>query len=365
MIDLAGTAERACQLSLEQLRGVEGLGAAKARDVYASLHASAATADEELSRAADLGVGLLCAEDESYPAALHSIHDPPAVLYVRGTLEPRDLNAVAVVGSRKCSHYGREQADRFSALLAGAGYTVISGGARGVDSAAHRGALAHPHGRTIAVLGCGVDVAYPPENEAFFKEIATRGAILSEFPLGTPPNRENFPRRNRIVAAMSRGVLIIEADVRSGALITARLAADDYGKPVMALPGRLDNPLSAGPHQLIRDGATLVTSLEDIVCELSPVTAAAIQTDLFIGGDPVEDAALAPSPKPEAAPAISLSDRQRSILASVESAPTAVDQIIERTGLDASSVLQELTLMSLRGLLKRVDGQSYARVGRN
>ncbi len=209
--------------------------------------------------------------DEQYPAMLRSIPDPPAVLYLRGELQPRDLHALAIVGSRKCSYYGREQAERFAAILSAAGMTVISGGARGIDSAAHRGAISHPEGRTIAVLGSGVDVPYPPENEKLFEQIAGgRGAVLSEYPLGAPPVAENFPRRNRIVSGMSRGVLVVEADVRSGALITARQANEEQGRTVFALPGRVDNALSVGPHQLIRDGAILVTQLSDILDDLTP-----------------------------------------------------------------------------------------------
>src|SRR5690606_27078295 len=233
--------------------------------IQAALRRAADAAAHELEQARALGVTLLSLEDADYPPLLREIPNPPLVLYMKGDLQPRDLNAVAIVGSRKCSHYGREQAERFGSLLAGAGVTVISGGARGVDSAAHRGAIRHPDGRTIAVLGCGIDITYPPENQSLFEQIAARGAVISEYPIGTQPLAENFPRRNRIVSGMSRGVLVIEADTRSGALITARQAADDHNRPVMAIPGRVDNPLSAGPHALIRDGATLVTSLEDIL----------------------------------------------------------------------------------------------------
>jgi DNA protecting protein DprA len=237
--------------------------------------------DDELAKCTELAVALLCPDDDAYPALLKEIPDPPAVLYVRGAFEPRDLNAVAIVGSRKCSYYGREQAERFAALLAGAGFSVISGGARGIDSAAHRGAMSHAHGRTIAVLGSGIDVPYPPENAPLFEEIAKRGAVVSEYPLGTPPLKDNFPRRNRIVSGMSRGVLVIEADIKSGALITARQACDDHSRPVFALPGRVDNALSDGPHLLIRDGAVLTTKLEDIIENLGPLPHGASEPTLF------------------------------------------------------------------------------------
>jgi DNA processing protein len=271
LIEHYGSAEAACEAGNDMAR-IEGITKIKADGIARSKAAARATAELELQKASAMGVTLLSPDDQDYPMLLRSISDPPCVLYVRGDLQPRDLNAVAIVGSRKCSLYGREQAERFGALLAGAGFTVVSGGARGIDSAAHRGALSHPHGRTLVVLGCGVDVVYPPENTELFNQIATgKGAIISEFPLGSPPLAENFPRRNRIISGLSRGVLVTEAADRSGALITARLACDDHGRPVFAIPGRVDNPLSAGPHRLVRDGAILTTCLQDIVDELGPL----------------------------------------------------------------------------------------------
>src|SRR5206468_5022558 len=290
---------------------------AKSQKIYSSIRAAGAMAEAELIKARELGVRIICPEDEVYPVLLRSIPDPPAVLYVKGTLEPRDLNGFALVGSRRCSYYGREQAERFAALLAGAGFTVISGGARGVDSAAHRGAMQHPHGRTIAVLGCGVDTVYPPENKSLFDDIAKRGAVISEYPLGTPPLAENFPRRNRIVSGLSRGVLVIEADIRSGALITARQACDDHQRPVLTLPGRVDNAMSAGPHKLIRDGAALVTCLEDILDGLGPVPHGATQVSLF------EDLGETDA-KPQADEVeipVALSDQQRNIVAQLGEDP--------------------------------------------
>jgi DNA processing protein len=308
-------------------------------------------------------VGLVCRDDPEYPALLKHIPDPPAVLYVRGSLQPRDLNAVAIVGSRRCSYYGREQSERFAALLAGAGVTVISGGARGIDSAAHRGAMSHPQGRTIAVMGGGVDVPYPPENDKLFEQIAERGAVMSEYPMGTPPLAENFPRRNRIVSGLSRGVLVIEADIRSGALITARQACDDHGRPVMALPGRVDNAMSAGPHKLIREGATLATSLEDIIDALGPFPHDILQPELFAPSAPLASETSA-EPVPQETPertTVDLSEPQREILLKMGEDHVDVDAIIERTALPAHQVLKELTFLSLKGVVRRVEGQTFVK----
>ena len=353
MIDAAGSAESAAQMTRRELAQVEGIGLAKAQAVADSLKVAEAEAILQLSKASEFGARIICPDDDVWPVLLKELPAPPLVLFVMGTLEPRDLNSFAIVGSRRCSHYGREQAERFAALLAGAGFTVISGGARGVDSAAHRGAMIHPQGRTIAVLGSGLDVPYPPENKPLFDQIETRGALISEFPFGTPPNAENFPRRNRIVSGLSRGVLVIEADERSGALITARLANEEHGRPVFALPGRVDNQMAAGPHQLIRDGATLVTKLEDIISALDPLPDHVHQPQLF-------DAATTDE-KPAVAQA-NLSDRQQLILSQIGKDPSAVDDIIDRTNLPAPAVLQELTFLTLRGLLKRAEGQSYVKV---
>ena len=359
LIETFGSAERAVGASIAELRGIEGIGAAKSQKIYSSLRATAGAAETELARARDGGTQLICPDDGAYPLLLRSIPDPPAVLYVKGTLEPRDLNAFALVGSRKCSYYGREQAERFAALLAGAGFTVISGGARGGDSSAHRGAMQHPAGRTIAVLGCGVDRVYPPENEQLFEQVTKRGAVISEYPLGTPPLAENFPRRNRIVSGMSRGVLVIEADERSGALITARQAADDHNRPVFALPGRVDNALSAGPHKLLRDGAILAANLEDLLQGLGPLPEAANDVALVEVAVAMDDERPATTTAP--APGSNVSERQSQILAVMGSEPMNIDLLVDRAALPAHVILQEMTLLTLGGRVKRVDGQTFVR----
>ncbi|HEX8912313.1 MAG TPA: DNA-processing protein DprA [Humisphaera sp.] len=382
LIEAAGSAEAACAAGAVLLREVEGFGRVKADGIASSLRESAGLVNAELDRAARAGAAVLCPDDEAYPLLLRTIPDPPLVLYVRGAFEPRDLHAVAIVGSRKCSVYGREQAERFGSLLAGAGVSVISGGARGIDSSAHRGALGRPGGRTVAVLGSGVDVAYPPENKGLFAAIAQNGcgAVVSEYPMGSPPVAENFPRRNRIVSGMSRGVIVIEADERSGALITARQACDDHGRPVFAVPGRVDNPLSRGPHKLIREGAVLCAGIEDVMDNLGPLPDGAYLPDVVVqemraegGGfgvakpqtaglfDPEATARPAPSSSPSPAPAQGppLSARQQSIVGAMGLDACGVDVIVERTNLPPHEVLQELTMLSLRAVVKRVDGQTF------
>jgi DNA processing protein len=197
-----------------------------------------------------------------------------------------------------------------------------------------------------------VDVVYPPENTELFKQIAAgKGAIISEFPLGTPPIPENFPRRNRIISGLSRGVLVTEAADRSGALITARLACDDHGRPVFAIPGRVDNPLSAGPHRLVRDGAILTTCLQDIIDELGPLPHEAMEESVISS----VDSPAAPTAVPD------LTEPQTLILSCLHKDPMIVDQIIEQTSLPAHAVLQEMTMLTLKGLVRRVEGQAFVR----
>lgn len=354
IIEKAGSVQSACDATGSFLKQIEGIGTIKADRLAEAIRIAGIKARDEIEKARSKRIHLVTPDQECYPHLLQSIPDPPLVLYLNGTLEPRDLNSIGMVGSRRCSQYGREQAERFSRIFAQNGFTVISGGARGVDSACHRGALSVPRGRTIAVVGSGLDVPYPPENVELFATIRQRGAVLSEFPLGTAPLAENFPRRNRIVSGLSRGVLVIEADERSGALITARQAADEHNRLVMAIPGRVDNPLSAGPHQLIRQGAVLVTRPEHVFEALGPLNASIPETPLFETPQPEHFQAPAPKSIPEG-----LSELQQKILQTLNHEPQHVDVIAQTTEIDISSVLRELMLLTLRGRVKRVDGQQY------
>lgn len=364
------------------LRSIDGIRSAKAETILNSLRAAREEAQCEIERCESMGVSIITWDDAGYPTMLRQVPAAPIVIWVRGLLEPRDLHAIAIVGSRKCTIYGREQAERFGSGLAGVGVTVVSGGARGVDTHAHKGAMLANEGRTIAVLGCGVDVAYPPENKRLLDDVASRGAVVSDFPLGTPPLAENFPRRNRIISGLSRGVLVIEADLRSGSLITARYAADDHNRPVFAIPGRIDNPLSAGPHKLIRDGAILVETLADVLDNLGPLPDHvqsstgdhdATLFDIHLGDEtPIASIdANADRSSHMASHKAShkasnnvdvpgLTPRQQKILSVIDD-PIDADSIVERTGLDAGLILGELTMLSIRGAVQRSPDGKYSR----
>jgi DNA processing protein len=222
----------------------------------------------ELNQIEKHSVSVLNYRDREYPRKLLAIYDPPPVLYVRGTIEPGDDRAVAIVGSRMATHHGKMFTEQLARDLAVRGVTVVSGMARGIDSAAHRGALLG-RGRTIAVLGCGVDVPYPAENRGLMGEIIARGAVISEFPMSTKPLSANFPRRNRIISGLAEGVVVVEATRQSGSLITANYALDQ-GREVFAVPGNVRLPNSQGSNRLLKDGAKLVERVEDVLEELRP-----------------------------------------------------------------------------------------------
>lgn len=393
-----GSPEAVFRASPASLAAIDGIGTMRMKN-FASAP-SMADVQMEVVRADAAGIKILTPEDPTWPPGLTNIPDPPIVLYVRGEILPHDALAIGVVGSRKCTHYGREQSERFGAMLAQAGMTVISGGARGIDTGAHEGAL-RAGGRTIAVMGCGLLNVYPPENEKLFDRIVNegRGAIISELPLNAEPLADNFPKRNRIITAMSLGILVVEAGMKSGSLITARLAVDDYNREVFAIPGRVDSPVSAGTNNLIKTGrAKLVENVQDILDslgevgeELSKSLPAAPGQDVpnnrqvppvavqptaargAVAADPDDDEAPlfaepAPEPVPAAKPVAAAPTKpgftqaqQRILSALADGEALHVDLICERASLAAAVVMAELTMLQIRGAIKRLPGNKFAK----
>ncbi|TLY19670.1 MAG: DNA-protecting protein DprA [Nitrospirae bacterium] len=286
---------------------------------------------------------LACA-DERYPAWLRAIHDPPAVLYCDGLPETGDRQAVAIVGSRRATPYGLRVTEALAGELSRLGFTIVSGFARGIDAAAHRAALA-AGGRTIAVLGCGLEVDYPPGHKSLHVEIAASGAVLTEFAPGTPPRAAHFPRRNRIISGLALGVVVIEAAEDSGSLITARLALEQ-GREVFAVPGPIEAPTSRGPHGLLKQGAKLVEMVDDIVEELLPQLDRSLQT--------LKTEPIAALPKH-----VDLSSSERAMLDMMSREPLHLDELTERTGLTPAVVAGILLGLELRALVKQVPGQRY------
>jgi DNA processing protein len=289
-------------------------------------------------------VRLYFPNSSQYPPRLHEICDRPQVLYARGTLLPTDALAIAVVGSRRCSVYGIRQAERFSAQLARAGFTVVSGLARGIDTAAHRAAL-QAGGRTLAVLPGGVDTIYPPENQSLAGEITQQGALISEMPLNQQILPGLFPQRNRIISGMSLGVLLVEASARSGALYTAR-HAHEQGREVFAVPGPIDSLASAGCHQLIRDGAVLVRHVDDILEALGPLPS------------PVN---ITPDTAVHSPRELTLNAIESRVLSHISPQPTPVDELLRLLPAESSQVLATLTVLEVRRLIRRLPGNFVVR----
>ena len=298
----------------------------------------------EIEKANSMGIEIITYIEDRYPASLKQIHDPPLALYVKGKIECADSQAIAIVGTRNPTHYGLQVAEMFGFQLARAGFVIVSGLAKGIDASAHSGAI-KSHGRTLAVLGGGIDKLSPHSNEALAELIVENGALISEYPLGRPPDKTTFPVRNRIVSGLSMGVIVVEAGHKSGALITARVAAEQ-GKIVFAVPGRIDSSRSFGTNMLIKEGARLVQSVDDVLREfeyLSPALLA--RSDVFTKPKPV------------------LSEAEEKIVRLIDSGITDIDSLIRASGLGVSTVNSLLIELEMKRIVHIAPGRIVELVG--
>jgi DNA processing protein len=346
-----GSPDRVFEATLRELEQTAGFNHKTARNIKDFRDWERART--EIERAAREGVSIVTVENPAFPERLKNIYDYPPLLYMKGTLQADDI-PVAVVGSRSASPYGRYVTERLCRELAHRGVTIVSGLARGIDTCAHRGALS-ARGRTIAVLGCGIDVIYPPENRKLHGGIIENGAVVTEYPFGTEPNRPNFPARNRIISGMSLGVLIVEAGEKSGSLITARCALDQ-GREVFAVPGSIDLPGSRGTNQLIRQGAKLVENVEDILEEILPQLGNAHAgwrtTKEIPVPAPVSQTTKAPRQE-------NLTEKESRLLRFVTEKPLDADTIINRSGLAAAEVLALLLSLELKDCVLQLPGKLF------
>lgn len=333
-----GSPEAIFNAEPKALRQVSGIGPALVEKIIAQR--PGVDVAGECRRAQQSGARLVTPADAEYPRALSQIHDPPLALYVFGALAPGDRRAVGMVGTRHPTHYGRDTAEKLAFQLAQAGLVVVSGLARGIDTAAHRGAL-KGGGRTLAVLGGALDCMYPAENIGLAREVAAQGAVISEFPFGRQPDKTTFPMRNRIISGLSLGVLVVEAGPESGALITAHQALDQ-GRTVFAVPGRIDSPASRGAHQLLKQGARLVESVEDILEEFEFLLPPERRPR-------IADAET--RPRPPLAP-----DEERLVRA-LEAGEQEVDQLIRATGLSAAAVGALLIGLEMKRVARMLPGR--------
>jgi len=299
----------------------------------------------ELERCRNNDIDLLACGEEAYPNPLQEIIDPPGILFTRGSFLPQDEIAIAIVGTRHATHYGRKQARRLAAGLSRAGFTIVSGLARGIDTEAHQATL-EAGGRTVAVLGSGLLSIYPSENKALAEKVVQNGALVSESSTLSKPSRGSFPRRNRIVTGLCQGVIVIEAGDRSGALISARLSMEQ-GREVFAVPGPVDSRTSRGCHRLIRDGAKLVEGPDDVLEELGPMFKSTTDADGREVHHPAE---------------FQLNDQERVVLDAIRSDPTSIDEVVEGCGLPVHRVLSTVSVLEMRRLIKRLSGMQVVRL---
>ncbi len=351
LIKYFGSADRALGASVSELAKIDGVGFKTAERIATTRDRFDTKAELELAE--KLGVWLIHLADERYPPVLKQIYDPPPVLYIKGTLTRADNLCISIVGSRRCSLYGQEQASRFAHFLGSAGFTICSGMARGIDTAAHQGALS-ANGRTIAVQGCGLANIFPPENKKLFELIAESGACISELPLSYEPLSENFPSRNRIIAGLSLGTIVVEAGLGSGALITARAALEN-NREVMAVPGKIDSPLSKGTHQLIKEGAKLIETIEDVMEALGYIGE---QLKKHVGDATAKAAEKVKAPLFDISQ-LKLNNDEKRIYGSLDKEPLHIEQIITDTRLTPGSINASLVSLRLKGLIKQLPGNLF------
>ena len=344
LIEHFGDAPSVLSASRSQLLQVRNIGSETA-DAICAWETTIDLAGE-MKRLTDFGCRVLIQTDEDYPASLREIYDPPMVLYVKGSLTAKDKNAVALVGSRQTTNYGVETARKLAYQLAYVGITVVSGGARGIDTAAHQGAMA-AKGRTVCVLGTGINIVFPPENKELFERITENGAVVSQFPFNRNGDKQSFAIRNRIVAGMTLGTVVVEADLHSGALITSNFATE-YGRQVFAVPGRIDSPRSRGCHELIKKGAKLCEGAEDILSEFEYLFPASNRPP-----SPGETGVL---------PALELSENEQRVLDTLrKDDDSSIDEVIRKSGLPSSAVSVALLSLEMKRVVKQLPGKLFVR----
>lgn len=342
LLERFGSSEAILSATKSELEAVPGIGPKLANAIVEE--SKSIDISTEMNLAKEKDVQILPYTSEQYPKHLKTIYDPPLVLYVKGNILETDILALAVVGARRCTYYGLSQAERFSRLLAQKGLCIVSGMARGIDAAAHRGAI-QSNGRTIAVLGCGLGVIYPRENIELAEQIARHGALVSEFPMNTPPDFRNFPPRNRLISGLSLGVLVVESALNSGSLITAQWALEQ-GKEVFAVPGNIDNIYSRGTHKLIKEGAKLVEDITDIIQELGPLAETLRTSDESATNDPRS---------------LSLNSQEKKIFSLLSSSPKDIDEIIRIAKLPTSVVSSTLMILEIKKLVKQLSGKRFVK----
>ncbi|MFO0939934.1 MAG: DNA-processing protein DprA [Pirellulales bacterium] len=345
LLERFGSAKAVLSASPNDLSEVEGVGVALIRNIRSSQFRE--MANKTIESCQRQGVDILLPNDSSFPRLLREIPDPPNVLFTRGQFEVRDALSVAIVGTRTASQYGRTQAERFARALSRAGLTIVSGLARGIDAAAHQGAIeVETGGRTIAVLSSGVIEIFPPQHEQLAEQVVQNGVLLSEMPPGTKPKKGMFPRRNRLISGMSLATIVIEASEHSGSLITARTAGEQ-GRDVFALPGLVSSANARGSNRLIRDGAILVQDPEDVIESLGPL---------------VENVQISPEETVMHPAELVLNEQEKAVLQAIAAEPTAIDRVVVNSGLPISRVLSTLSVLEMRRLIRRISGQVVQRV---